>query len=110
MRSPRSGALRQRLVLEAPERVETEGGAATVTWAEVAALWAEVRPVSGREIVLADAVKARVTHEVSIRYRTGLRPEMRFAGPGARVLEIRSVLDLDERRRWLICQCEERLP
>ena len=110
MRPPRTGALRQRLVLEAPARVVTEGGAATITWVQVAALWAEVHPVSGREIELADAIKARVTHEVRLRYRAGVLPEMRFTGSGARVLEIRSVLDVDERHRWLICQCEERLP
>ena len=103
------GSMRHRVSLEAPLRTGTEGGAAVVSWQLVAGMFAQVRPVTGREIVTADGTAARVTHEVVIRHRDGVRAEMRFL-EGTRVLEIRAVLDLEGRRRWLKCLCEERLP
>jgi SPP1 family predicted phage head-tail adaptor len=105
----RVGVLRRRLTLEAPVRTPGEGGAATITWSALAQVWAAITPVSGRELVRGDGMTARMTHEVLIRYRSGVRPEMRFTS-GSRVFEIRVVMDEDERRRWLACLCEERLP
>ncbi len=73
----------------------------------MAALWADLRPSGGSETVEADRLAGRVTHEVSLRYRAGVQPAMRFRG-GARLFHILSVIDVDERRRWLRCLCEER--
>ena len=103
------GALRQPLTLEAPVRTEGEGGAATVAWSPVAQLWAAIAPLTGREIVSADALAGRVTHEVRLRFRGDVRPEMRFT-TGSRRFDIRAVLDDGERHRWLVCLCEERMP
>jgi SPP1 family predicted phage head-tail adaptor len=43
-----------------------------------------------------------------IRHRDGVAAKMRFV-EGQRMLEIRAVLDVDDRGRWLECLCEERL-
>jgi SPP1 family predicted phage head-tail adaptor len=108
--SPRTGALRHRLTLEAPQRNEAEGGAADIAWSEVAGMWADILPLSGREAAENDALRGVLTHEITIRHRPGLDATMRFRGTGGRIFEIRAVRDLDERRRWLVCACEERLP
>lgn len=104
-----SGALRHRLTLEAPVRTEEEGGAASVAWTTVADVFAAITPGSGRELVAADGTAARATHAILIRWRPGVLPAMRFSGAG-RVFDIHAVLDRDERRHWLECLCEERLP
>ena len=57
--------------------------------------------------VEADRLAGSVSHEVALRYRPGIVPAMRFR-KGARVFHIVSVIDVDERRRWLKCLCEER--
>lgn len=103
------GALRQPLTLQAPVRTEGEGGTATVAWSPVAQVWAAILPLAGREMVWADAMTGRVTHEVRIRFRVGVLPEMRFSA-GSRLFEIRAVLDEGEQHRWLVCFCEERVP
>ncbi len=100
-------ALRHRLVLEQIERVSDEGGGFSESWAAVATLWCDVRPLAGAETVEADRLAGRVSHEIALRYRAGVVPAMRFRD-GARVFEIVSVIDVDERRRWLKCLCEER--
>jgi SPP1 family predicted phage head-tail adaptor len=108
MTSASIGSLRRRLTLEAPVRTAGGGGAATITWSTVAQVWTAITPAAGREIVRADGLASRVTHEVVIRFRSGVLPEMRFT-TGSRTFDIRAVLDEDERRRWLTCLCEERV-
>jgi SPP1 family predicted phage head-tail adaptor len=100
------GALRERLTLQSPSRVDDGGGGATVTWEPVADLWAAVRAISGDERLRHDAVTARVTHEVWIRHRGDVVPAMRFSA-GGRILDIVAVLDPGRRNR-LQCLCEER--
>ncbi len=102
------GDLRHRLTLQAPLETADGGGGVTRNWGLVAELWGAVRPVSGSETVEADGLKGRVSHEIWLRYHTGVAPEMRFA-LGARVFEIRAVLDVGERHRFLRCLAEERV-
>lgn len=103
------GALRHRVTLEAPVRTPDEGGAATITWTSLGSVFARIEPTAGREIEQADGIAARVTHKVLIRHRPDVTAAMRLV-EGTRVLEIRAVLDLDGRRRWMQCLCEEKLP
>jgi SPP1 family predicted phage head-tail adaptor len=99
--------LRHRLTLEELQRAEDEGGGFTETWVEVAELWADLRPMGGGESVEADRLAGRVTHEVSLRFRPGVEPAMRFR-KGARLFHIVTVINVEERSRWLKCLCEER--
>lgn len=103
------GELRHRLSLEAPLATPDGGGGVTRTWALVAEVWGAIRPISGSEVSEADGVAGRVSHEIWIRHRTGITPEMRFS-LGARLFEIRAILDWDERHRFLRCLAEERVP
>ena len=107
MNEVRIGDLRQRLVLEEPSRVSDGGGGASETWVEVAQVWALLRPLSGQERTEADAVAGRVTHEVWMRFRDLVEPKMRLR-MDTRLFDIRAVLDVDERHRFLRCFVEER--
>lgn len=102
------GDMRHRLALEAPLSAEDGGGGAKETWALVAEVWGAIRPISGSESVEADGLRGRVSHEIWIRYRN-LAPEMRFV-LGPRVFDIRAAIDVGERRRFLRCLVEERVP
>jgi len=103
----RIGELRHRLALEAVMRVDDGAGGADETWHTIEELWAAIRPLSGSEREAADQIGGRVTHEIWVRYRTGVKPDMRLRG-GLRIFEIRAVLDTAERRRFLKCLVEER--
>ena len=102
------GTLRFRVILESPARIAEDGGAASYSWSSLGSMFARIKPIAGREIVAADGTSARVTHEVTLRHRDPIDATMRFID-GTRVLEIRAVLDMEGRRRWLRCLCEERL-
>lgn len=101
------GEMRQRVVLERPERVGDGGGGADETWVEIAELWAAVKPMTGAERTEAEAISGRVSHEIWLRFRDDVAAELRFR-IGTRLFDIRAVLDVDERRRFLRCLAEER--
>lgn len=103
------GPLRHRVAIERPQRSSADGGGATIEWIAVADVFVRIDAISGREIEVADGLAARATHKILMRYRDDVLPEMRIV-VGSRRLDIRAVLDLDGRRRWLQCLCEEQLP
>jgi SPP1 family predicted phage head-tail adaptor len=103
----RTGDLRHRLTLEELTREADEGGGFSETWVEVATLAASLEPLGGAERFESDRLTGSITHEIVLRYRPGVVPAMRFR-QAARVFHILSVIDVEERRRWLKCLCEER--
>ena len=102
------GSMRHRLGLEAPADSPDGGGGATRVWSLVAEVWGAIEPASGDGHVEAHGVHGRVSHEIWIRHRAGLGPHMRFK-MGARIFEIRAVIDSGERRRFMRCLVEERV-
>lgn len=104
----RIGALDHRLMLEAPSRTTDEGGGATIAWSLVAEVWASLRPLAANEVFDAEGLKGRITHEITLRYRAGVTPSMRFR-MGARQFAIRAAINVDEESRVLRCLAEERL-
>ena len=83
----RIGDLRHRLALEQAVRQDDGSGGADKSWEVVDELWAAVRPMSGQEREVSDQLAGRVTHEIWVRYRTGVKPEMRFRH-NARIFEM----------------------
>lgn len=103
------GSLRYRVTLQSRQRTPDDGGTATAAWSDIATVYAQIVPVSGHLVVAADGPRGRVTHEVLVRAGLDIAPDMRFL-EGVRILRIHAVLDVDGRKRWLKCLCEERLP
>lgn len=87
-------------------------GNVSETWATVLAqLWVELLPLTGRELLQADAAEARVTSRLRFPYRLDVTvaPTMRFRtlSGRARVLNILAVRDLEERHELLEVDVEE---
>lgn len=104
--APRIGAMRHRVTIERPVRTPDEAGGANISWDAVATVWAEIQPKNGREVFESDQLGGRVTHDIRMRFRTGVTPKMRIFHDG-RVFDIRLVANIGERGEWLICSCEE---
>jgi SPP1 family predicted phage head-tail adaptor len=102
-------SFRTRLVLEAP--VETPDGAGGVTraYGPAAMLWARIEPLRGDEEIRAGSLGQAISHRIALRWRAGVDASMRLR-QGARVFVIRSAWDPDERRRQIVCLCEEIRP
>jgi len=99
--------LRPRLTLEELARVSDDGGGFTEDWVTVATLFADLRPIAGSELVASGRLAGTVSHEAILRYRAGVVPAMRFR-TGTRLFHILAAIDVEDRRRWLKCLCEER--
>lgn len=102
----RAGTLRHRVELHSVTETADEYGQAVPSWSVFATVSARVSPGQGREFVLAKQVNAELTHEVEIRYRSGLTTSNRVIHK-TRTLEIVSIVNPEERNRNMILLCKE---
>lgn len=102
----RAGQLTRRIRIERVQRTRLAGGGATEEWVPVATVWARVEPMRGLERFASDQTSSRVTHQVTIRHRSGITPQMRVV-LGDRIFTVRSVLNPEERGEVLRLECEE---
>jgi SPP1 family predicted phage head-tail adaptor len=103
---PSFATFRKRIGLETPVEQADGAGGVTRTFSVTATLWGRVTPLRGEDGVVAAARGQVLTHRVVLRYRAGLDTTIRLR-VGGRRLAIRAVYDPDERRRLLLCLCEE---
>lgn len=104
----RAGDLRRQVLLQRREVAQDDYGQRSITWVDVATTFAEINPLSGRELELAQAIKAEVSHTITIRYRPNITSALRVVYQG-RYFNIHAVMDVDMRHRTLELSCSEGL-
>lgn len=105
----RAGQLRKRIRLQQRSSAQDSSGEQVHVWSDVATVWAEISPVTGRELQAAGAVQQEASHTVTMRYRAGLDASMRILY-GTRIFNIVAPpIDEDERHRQFTVLCSERL-
>lgn len=104
----RAGKLRNRVTIQSPgQGVDDFGMPTQQTWADVDTVWAEIKPITGRERWASDWTANIATVAVSMRYRSDIKPNYRVIF-GDRVLRIAGPpINVDQRNRELILTCEE---
>ena len=100
------GKLRHRITLQKQVNTVNDYGAAVTTWKNVATVWADVRPLSGREYFSAQQIQSEVTTQIWLRHIEGIKPTMKVKF-GKREFEILSVLNTQERDVSLQLMCKE---
>ena len=108
----RAGSLNRRLHLQQLTSASDADGFVSETWTDLDLVWASIEPVQGIEGYEAAQSQERITHQVTIRWRSDVSPKMRFlysatAGGIQRIFLIHSMLDPSEGHRELDCMCEE---
>ncbi|MBD2782858.1 phage head closure protein [Xenorhabdus szentirmaii] len=78
----RAGRLRHRVTIEKQTSSRTPSGSVIREWSDVASVWAEVRPISGRELVASGAVLTEVTIRIWLRYRADITTSHRIIYQG----------------------------
>jgi SPP1 family predicted phage head-tail adaptor len=104
-----SGRLRHKITIQKPGTGKDAYGVATnAPWEDVLlGIWAEVKPMSGRERWANEHTINKATHSIRIRHRSNVTPEMRVLHSN-KVYQITGVpIDPDERRKELILTCVE---
>ena len=100
------GKLRHRITLQKQVNTVNDYGAAVATWKNVATVWADVRPLSGREYFSTQQVQSEVTTQIWLRHIEGIKPTMKVKF-GKREFEILFVLNTQERNVSLQLMCKE---
>jgi SPP1 family predicted phage head-tail adaptor len=96
----RASTLRHRVTIQQRSASTDALGQPTTEWTDVATVWADVSPLSGRELLAAQAARAQVNGTVTIRYQRQFSDPVQMAARrilyNARVLNITASRDVDE--------------
>lgn len=108
-----AGLLRKRVLFQTRSTTADTFGGQSTAWVDAFTVSAEVAPLSGRELLSAQAVQSEVSHQITARYR----PE--FSDPKAvarmrafyngRYFNIHASINLDERNRQVTLSASEGL-
>ncbi len=99
------GGLRSRVVLQQRAITPDTGGGGVDAWTTLATVWAEIIPLAQAERGEAEQTRAGGAFDITIRYRSDVTSDLRVLYLNA-PLAIRSVIDVDNRHRWLQLHCE----
>lgn len=101
------GKLRHRITLQQQINTQNDYGVIVTIWQNIATVWAEIKPISGREYFSAQQVQSEVTTQIWIRYRKGIEPTMRVEHNG-KYYEIISVLNYQGLNKTLQLMCKDK--
>lgn len=109
----RTGTLRHRAKLQQRSAAQDTLGGQITTWSDVATIWCDIQPLSGRELLAAQAVQSDVEYSVVARYRSEFATPKAVAAMrllyGSRMLNIVACMNVDERNRTVELRCSEGL-
>jgi len=107
-----AGELRRRITIQYPAKTRGNDGSETVTWTDLATVWAKIGATSGpgqsstNEYFKADQIIADAKTEIMIRYRPGINPTMRIKY-GNRYFSILGMVNAEESNVALVFACRE---
>ncbi len=101
--------LRHKISIQRANPTADDGGGHTDPWENpttVATARACIEPLKGDERLKAMQLEDKVSHKITLRYQAGISAQHRVLF-GGRVFNIRAVVNLEERNRWLQIFAEE---
>lgn len=102
-----AGTLRYRVEVEAHIEERDEGGGVVERWERLCTRWADIHPIRGREVFQAQAIDARITHKVTMRYLPTLTASHRLVFAGRIFHMLTPPLNTGERGKETTCFCME---
>lgn len=100
--------LNKRIAIQERVAGRDDSGQPTDNWSDVLSdspdgkCWAEIKDVSGKEFITADATQSTVTTRITIRHRDGIAAAMRVLY-GADTYTVAAVLGQADRTLLLMC-------
>lgn len=100
------GKMRYPLQLQTASYTADSGGGSATTWTTTATIYGDINPVRAEEKYRQGQVQESVTHEVYVRYRAGLTTANRLVYDN-RTFNVKGVINVDERKRFMKLNCQE---
>ena len=108
-----AGMLTRRIKIQRPNTIKDSVGAPCRSWLDVATVWADIQPLSGKEAVIANRISAELSHQIIVRYQSLFDNPQQVAQMRvlykARIFNIHSALNEDEKRTQIILLASEGL-
>ena len=109
------GKLDKRITLQSRSATLDAYGQELNSWTNVATIWANIKPIGGKEKLRSMAIESSLTHTVAIRYDVRFLPptkvdawRIQYVTPSAtRIFNIVGARDVDENRRYIVFDCTE---
>ncbi len=96
----RVGSLRYLVSIEDYTESDNDYGEEIKSWSRYVYAYARISPLSGTEKYISAEKHATATHQITIRYVSGVEPKMRIVF-GERIFEIVSVINVGERDKMM---------
>lgn len=113
MSGVRAGQLSRRVQIQQRSNAQDSFGQPQLLWTDIAAVWADIEPLTGRELESAQRVCSEVSHQITVRYQAI------FSSPGevasyrglykGRIFNIQACLNQDERNAVITLLASEGL-
>jgi SPP1 family predicted phage head-tail adaptor len=103
-----AGELRHQVVLQDRSPAQDSFGGQLQVWTDHITARAAVKPLTGRELEVAQAIASETSHQVTLRYRAGITAAQRLLYAG-RIFNIHAVIDVEERHIKLVLLVSEGL-
>lgn len=87
-----AGRLNQRVTLQSKSVTRDAMGGEVITWVDVATVWADVKPLSGKALIAAQQAMSEVTASIFIRLRTDVADDWRVVH-GTKIYAISAIID-----------------
>ena len=100
------GKMRYRIKVENPTNTRDAGGGLSQTYTPVTFIYANIMPTNANSSYRQGIVQEKVTHELTIRYMKNIGTNSRISF-GSRLFDIKGIINVDERSRFLKLLCEE---
>jgi SPP1 family predicted phage head-tail adaptor len=107
------GRLDKRVSIQRRSSTKDDYGQEIDSWTTIAQVWAQVKPLGGKERMrnTAMVVESILTHTVTVRYSATLMPPLEADAwrilYGSRFFNISTSRDVDEDRRFIEFDCTE---
>ena len=105
------GKMNRRLHFQTQTRTSDGAGSSSVSYSDNFTTFGMITPKTGRENLFGDQLEENITHIIKIRYRTDVshknRIQFRPDSNTTRTFNIKRVLNVNDRNRYLDLQCVE---
>lgn len=106
-----AGKLDRRVTVQRRSATTDGYGQESGSWVDIATVWANVRPIGGREKLRAMAYESTLTHTVMVRYRSDFLPAIEADAwrikYGSRFFQVTASMDVNDARKYIVFDCIE---
>lgn len=105
------GRIDKRITIQRRATTLDDYGQEVNAWEDIGTVWANIKPIGGREKLRAGQVDSMLTHTVMVRYADRLMPPRQADAwrilYGSRIFNITAAMDVEEDRHWIVFDCTE---